>query len=476
MKTPYRHTRIALAVAGVALALGAGHAFGAAFGLAEQSGSGLGNAFAGGAAVAEDAATVWANPAGMSRIPTMQAAAALHLITPSIKFSNDGSVAALNQPLGHLGGDAGTNNIVPNMYFTVPINNQFFFGLGVSAPFGLVTDYGEGWIGRYQGVTSDLKTVNVNPAIAWKINDAFTLGVGVNYQRIDAKLTQATNYSAALIQGATALANAGQIPAALIPQIAAATGGLDGKGTIEGDDSAWGWNIGVLWNINERSRFGAHYRSSIKYNVAGNVTFNQPALPTNLPPALAPVINTIAGLVNSSSTFANGGVGLDIELPDKANVSYFAMLNDRWDIMADAQWTGWSSIPRFTVVRNNGTVLQDQHWDYKDVWRFSVGTNYRLNDQWMVRGGLAYDQTPTNDTDRSVRLPDSDRVWLSIGTQYKMSKNLKLDAGFTYIIGDGTTVDQFPNPTAASVAQYGQVKGSYDASVTILSGQVTYSF
>ncbi|MBK7742451.1 MAG: outer membrane protein transport protein [Betaproteobacteria bacterium] len=139
MKTPYRQTRIALGVAGVALALGAGQAYGAAFGLAEQSGSGLGNAFAGGAAAAEDAGTVWSNPAGMVRLPTMQAAAALHVITPSIQFNNNGSIAAFNQPLGHEGGDAGTHNYVPNMYFTVPVTKELFFGLGVNAPFGLVT-------------------------------------------------------------------------------------------------------------------------------------------------------------------------------------------------------------------------------------------------------------------------------------------------------------------------------------------------
>lgn len=476
MTTPFRHTRLALALACCAFAFAAGQAQGAAFGLAEQSGSGLGNAFAGGAAVAEDAGTVWANPAGMTRIPTMQAVAALHIITPSIKFSDDqGSIAALNQPLGHMGGDAGTNNFVPNMYLTVPISKQLFFGLGVNAPFGLVTSYGDGWLGRYQGMESDLKTINVNPALAWKVNDQFSVAAGVDFQRIDAKLTAATNYSAALISGATAAAAAGQIPASLVPQIAAVTPGLDGKVEINGDDSAWGWNLGVMYNINDRSRIGAHYRSKIKYNVSGDVTFNQPALPA-LPPTLAPVVGAIASAVNANSRFANGGVGLDIELPDKFNVSYFGALNDRWDLMADLQWTGWSSIPVFKVVRNNGDVLQEQHWNYKDSWRYSVGTNYHYNDRWTARAGIAYDETPTNDADRSVRLPDSDRIWLSVGGQYRMDKNWKFDAGFTYIIGDGASVNQLTNATATDIAAYGKVNGNYDASVTIFSGQMTYSF
>ena len=125
------------------------------------------------------------------------------------------------------------------------------------------------------------------------------------------------------------------------------------------------------------------------------------------------MVGSIASSVNASSTFANGGVTLAIELPASANVSYFGALDDKWDLMADAKWTGWSSIPRFTVVRTNGVVLTDQHWDYKDSWRLSAGANYHYNDQWLFRGGIAWDQTPTNDTERSVRLPDSDRVWFS---------------------------------------------------------------
>jgi long-chain fatty acid transport protein len=478
MKTPFRHSRIAIAVAGCALAFAAGHAQGAAFALAETSGSGLGNAFAGGAAAAEDASTVWSNPAGMVRIPTMQAVGVLHIVTPSIKFNNNGSVAALNQPLGDDGGNAGTHNFVPNMYFSTPITKELFFGLGVNAPFGLVTWYGDGFIGRYQGIKSDLKTMNVEPALAWKIDDAWSVGFGINWQRIEATLTQATNYSAAMAVGAQTAAAAGAIPASLVPQIIAATPGLDGNAKIDGEDSTWGWNIGVLYNINAKQRIGAHYRSSMKYNVDGNVNFTTPIppVPSTVPAQLAPVVGSIASSVNASSTFANGGVTLAIELPASANVSYFGALDDKWDLMADAKWTGWSSIPRFTVVRTNGVVLTDQHWDYKDSWRLSAGANYHYSDQWLFRGGIAWDQTPTNDTERSVRLPDSDRVWFSFGTQYAWDKNWKFDVGFTYIMAASPTISQYPNPTAASIAQYGLVKGEYDASVTILSGQVTYSF
>lgn len=470
MYTPFRRNGVAVAVGAVAVALGAGHAYGAAFALQETSASGLGNAFAGGAAAAQDASTLWSNPAGMSKIGTMQVSNAVHLITPKIEFNNDGSVAANFQPLGHTGGDAGSLNIVPNLYFTAPVNRQLSVGLGVTAPFGLVTEYGHGWLGRFQAIKSEVKTINVNPAISWRVSDQLAIGVGANYQRIDATLTSALNYSAALGQAAAQAAAGGQIPAAAIPGFLAATSGLEAGVHIDGDDSAWGWNVGVLFDIDKQSRIGAHYRSSIKYNVAGNVSFDRPSLPA-LPATLVPIGAALSAGVNAA--LANGGVRADIELPAIANLSYFRQLNDRWDIMADVQWTGWSSLPELKFVRTTGAVLgTPTPENFKDVWRYSVGANYRYTDQLMLRGGVAFDQSPVNDQDRTPRLPDADRIWLSLGAQYKLSPQLKFDAGFTYIKADNASSNQNAGSTAAN----GLIKGSYDASVTIFSGQVTYSF
>ena len=159
----FTRTRIATAIGGIAVALAAGQAFGAAFALQENSGSGLGNAFAGGAASAEDVSTIWANPAGMSRFATPQIAGAVHFVTPSFKFKDNGSQPAAFQPLGGTGGDAGDLAIIPNLYAAMPINSQWAVGIGINAPFGLVTEYDSNWLGRFQGVKSDIKTINVNP-------------------------------------------------------------------------------------------------------------------------------------------------------------------------------------------------------------------------------------------------------------------------------------------------------------------------
>ncbi len=468
-RNTFRRARVAAAVGAAGLSLAAAQVQGAGFALQESSASGLGNAFAGGAAAAEDAATVWSNPAGMSRFDRMQLVLGLDFVTPSFKFKDDGSLPAAFQPLGGSGGDAGSVNYVPNAYFVVPLNKQFSFGVGVSAPFGLVTEYDQDWIGRFQGVKSDVKTINVNPALSWRINDQFALGFGVDWQKIDATFTSQVNYSAGLGQAAQMAAQQGLIPASLVPTIIASTPGLEAHSSVDGDDSAWGWNIGVLWDATPSTRVGAHYRSAIKYHLTGNVGFDYPELPT-LPPTLAPVVAQLAAGVNAQ--LANGGTTVDIKLPDIVNASVFTKLNDRWDLMGDVQWTHWSTVKDLTFVRTTGSVLQSTPENFDDAWRVAVGANYHYNDQWMFRGGLSWDQTPVNTTDRTVRLPDDDRFWLSLGAQYKMNPNLKFDAGFTYIWVDNPDINQ----NAGSTAAYGLVKGHYDTNVTIFGLQMAYSF
>ncbi len=466
MMRPFRRTSIAAALAGLAFAAGAGQALGAAFALQENSGSGLGNAFAGGAASAEDASTVWANPAGMSRIGTNQVAGAIHLITPSSKFQNDGSLPALNQPLGGTGGDAGGTNVVPNVYAVIPINPQWAFGLGVNVPFGLVTEYDGGWLGRYQALKSDVKTINVNPALSWKIANGVTLGLGADYQNIKATFSSNVNYSAALLQAA----QAGGLPPATQAQIAAATPALDSYVNIDGDDYAWGWNIGVLFELDPNTRIGAAYRSGFKYDISGTASFTNPALPTTIPPALAPVVGALAAAVNAN--LANGGITSNIELPSISNVSIFSRLNDQWDVMADVQYTNWSKISELRFTRTSGATLSVTPENFRNTWRGSVGANYRYSNTTMFRMGVAYDQSPVNTTDRTPRLPDNNRTWLSGGVQYKFTPQLALDVGATYIWIDQPDINQNAGSTAAS----GLIKGHYDSYVTIFSGQLTYSF
>src|SRR5438132_6657808 len=176
---PFRRTRVAAAVGGALLAFGAGQIFGAGFALQEQNASGLGHAYAGGAAAAEDVSTIFYNPAGLVRLQTTQAVVAGNLICPSVKFHDSGSQPAFGQPLGGTGGDAGSCAFVPNLYLGVPFTNKWSFGIGVNVPYGLKTDYDSDWLGRFQAIKSKLDTVNINPVISWEPTKNLTPGGGV---------------------------------------------------------------------------------------------------------------------------------------------------------------------------------------------------------------------------------------------------------------------------------------------------------
>jgi long-chain fatty acid transport protein len=452
-------------MAGAALSLAAGHAYGSAFALQEQSGSGLGNAFAGGAAAAEDATTIFTNPAGMSRLTGMQAAVAGSLICLETKFNNNGSLPATFQALGGDGGDAGGCSGLPALYFALPINKQWSAGIGVNAPFGLKTEYDSDWIGRFQGVKSKIETINVNPAVSFKVSDMVSIGGGANYQHLKAELTSRINYAGAIAQAGAV----GQVPAAALGPIVGAYAGAQSDGKISGNDGSWGWNIGVLVNADPQTRFGASYRSKIKYDVSGSAEFTNPPVPA-LPPSLAPVAGALANAVNG--VFKNGDIKISIEFPDTANVSIFRQIDSKWDVMADLQYTGWSTVQNLTVVRSTGAVLQTTPENFKDTWRASVGANYHYSDQWMFRGGLAFDQSPIRDELRTPRLPDNDRTWISLGAQYKFSPQLLLDAGYTYIFVKDPSINQ----NAGSTASYGLISGKYSSNVNIVAVQATYTF
>ncbi|MFO1217175.1 MAG: outer membrane protein transport protein [Burkholderiaceae bacterium] len=452
-----------------ALVLGVGPALAAGFQINETSGSGLGNAFAGGAAEAEDATTLWSNPAGMSRLASRQVAGAIHLVTPSIKFRNDFSAAAAQQSLGNDGGDAGGLNVVPNIYVVMPLGRQWALGLGINAPWGLVTDYDSGWIGRFQADKSDIKTVNINPAASLRVTDALALGFGLNVQRIDATFTNQVNYSAALLQAA---AGNGITPgSATYNAIAAATPGLESSAHIKGSDWGYGWNIGALWDLGPNRRVGVHYRSAISYTVSGDVSFTNPT--PSVGGALGPTVAALAAGVNGSALF-DSGVTAKVKLPPIANLSYFAGIGERWEVMADAQWTGWSTIKDLTFVRANGSTLASTPENFKDVWKLAAGANYRYDGKWLLRGGAAYDQSPVQREYRTPRLPDHHHTWLTAGAQYKFDPSLRLDVGAGYVWVKRAAINKSGDPP--SVLGYGLLNGQYKSNVTILSAQLTANF
>jgi long-chain fatty acid transport protein len=409
----------------------------AGFQLIEQGVSGLGTAFSGGAAQAEDASTVFFNPAGMTRLEGTQAMAAVHIIVPQAEFDDDGSAHALLGP-GGLGteesGDAGVVGVAPNFYLTHQLNDKVFLGLGVSAPFGLATSYDDDWIGRYHAIDSEVMTLNINPSVAFRLNDKFSVGIGANVQHVEAKLSNAVD---------TFLISAGAI-----------TG--DGKLKLKGDDWSYGWNLGFLVEPSEGTRIGLHYRSEIDYDVEGKADFSGPI--TLIP------------------TFTDADVTADVKLPATASLSLYHEFHPEWAVMADYSRTYWHVLKelRFSFDNTLPDGVTTLNWEDSD--RYSIGLQHKPSgSNWTYRIGVAFDETPIPSSHyRTPRIPGEDRTWLAFGLGYKKSDNLSFDIGYAHLFVEDPKLNK-PLTDPENTLR-GALVGNYDASVDILSAQLNWKF
>lgn len=449
--------RILTLSVGVALAGISGVSSAAFFQLAENNASGIGNAFAGGAAIAEDASVVWYNPAGLTRLSGSQSAVAGHFILPSTEFNK--TSANLSPTLGGgaisggNGGDAGEGAIVPNLYYTNQLNDRLFFGLGINAPYGLATEYDADWVGRYHALRSAIKTVNINPSLGYKVNSQWSIGGGVNYQKLEAVLTQAVDYGSVC---------------SVVPGVQGceAPGALDGYARLEADDDAFGFNLGALWQLTESSRVGVAYRSKMKYNLKGGFDVTAPnatAAATGATPTL--------GIVDSN-------ISADVTIPATFSISAYQQLAPQWALMADITRTFWSKLPELRIDFDSTQPDSVVTLGLKDVNRYSIGVNFSPGGSWTYRAGLALDKTPTPNSDlRTPRLPDQDRLWVAVGANYQMSDKFRLDFGFVHIIVDDADINKTAGtgPTNENFLR-GSLVGTYNADVNILSVQGVLSF
>ena len=416
--------------------------------LGEQSASSLGNAGAGSAAVAENASTIFYNPAGMTELGRGSISAGLVAVKTSFEFSNDGSITP---GLTGDGGNGGNWGVVPNAYGSWQVSKDVYIGLGIGAPFGLKTKYDAPWTGSAHSNEFDIKTININPSIAWRATDWVSLGAGINWQKIDATYKRAagTDNVPILTNGRPTIVNGRPVtyPNGLLPNT---------NVKLELDDDAWGWNIGALFKPAEKTKIGVSYRSQIKYTTTGNISLSGPSAALNA--------------AGSSSAKA------DIDVPDTFILSLSQGIGDQWELLADVSWTGWSSIPYVDIVRTSGALSGQQaqllNTKFDDAWRFALGANYKVNDDWKLRFGIAYDQTPVPSAQyRLVSLPDNDRTWFSAGFQWKPAKDMALDVGAAYLYVKNADIN---NDLRAEGK--GLVKGSYDDSAWLIGTQFSMFF
>lgn len=460
------------------------HAGAAGFALIEHSAQGMGNAFAGGGAAAGDTSTVWFNPASMAALPAgTQFQATGHVIVPEFSFTDQGSVQAIGAntvPLlpGSLkDDDGGTVALVPNLYYKRDLSDDLAFGIALNVPFGLATEYKTDWVGRYQAVESEIKTFNLNPAVSLRAGEYVTWGFGVSAMYMDAKLTNAIDFNAACF-GALApavIAGSGLVAPAAIPtavNAACAPGGTPGSGGRDGfiDNEADGWgygfNVGVLFEPSDRTRLSVAYRSQVVHELDGRARFTVPA---NIASgAFGAAINGAA-----ATTFADDRISAKVKLPDTLSASAWHSYGD-WEVMGDVTWTGWSKIPELRITFDNPTTaggpgVETLNWE--DTFRVSLGTAYSPNKQWKLRAGVAYDESPIpNATSRTPRLPDNDRIWVSLGASYNYSEQIALDVGYSHLFINDTRIQR----TGGSAGNV--LIGEYESNADIFSAQVRMSW
>lgn len=434
-----------LLILSVALACGS-TAHAAGFALANQSGSGAGNAYAGVSATAEDASVVWFNPAGMTELPVgTHTSIAGHIVAPKAKFTNNasGTTSPLGTRISGKDDDGGNTGVVPNAYLVKGKGQKWRFGVGVNAPFGLGTKYDEDWVGRYHALESNIQTINFNPSVAYKVNEKWSVGAGVSIQTMEVELQSAVDSKTLCLASGLPASSCVTLP--------------DGKVKVEGDNVKAGYNIGVLVKPTNKTRIGASYRSGMKHKLEGTASFN-------VPPALS-----------ASPLLQGGDVTAEAGLPASFSLSVAHKINQRLELLGDVTHTQWSSFDKLQVKRNNGgadVTNLPQNW--KDVNRYSIGANYQYNDRWKLKAGLAYDETPVPDAiHRSPRTPDTNRTWVSLGANYKPRKNMSIDMGYTHIFTKETDINNKNNIDAARAHT---LNGTYDSNVNILSAQLNWSF
>lgn len=445
------------------------------FALIEHGASGLGNAYAGAAAVSDDTSTVWFNPAGMSQIKGRESAFAMHILRTDTPWTDKGTTLGARLGRSPSSGpdtaNPGGTTALPNFYYVAPITAQWSYGLSIGVPFGSSTEYDRNWKGRYNTVKSGVNVIDINPALSFKLSDKVSLGFGISLQRLSAELESAVDSGAVCLSlagnNATSFTNADCFNAGLTPGVQA----NDGYGSITGDSTAFSFNLGALFTPRQGVKIGLAYRHSTSHELDGDVDFDVNA-------ALQTVLasNTVAaGQPLTAGIFNDVGAKAEIDLPATFSVSGAWEVNNKIELLADFTWTGWSSFSELRVTYDNPVqpdTLSVQDWE--DVIRLSAGVNYQLNNNLTLRTGVAFDEEPIPSAQRrTARIPGNDRTWLSFGAGYQVSKNISFDVGYVHLFLDDTPIDNV-NPESGGTAL--ELRGEYEPSVDILSAQFNWAF
>lgn len=406
--------RAAASLAAIAGSLIASPAFAGGFYIQEQSAKETGRAYSGEAAAADSPATIFFNPAGMTELDGVHVEVNGSVLPLTASQQDTGSVRSVpgltySVPTG--GSDGGNPFpqplVVPAAYATAQVSDRLWLGLGVSSPFGLISDYDDDFFGRYDSLRSAVMSINVAPSAAFKLNDTVSIGGGVDVQYIDVELT-------------SALPNLSPLDP-------------DGKLDVKGDDISVGWNAGATFTF-EPVRLGVHYRSQMKHNLDGDFE-----------------LSGLTGLLAGSNVQTS--VTSPLTLPDIATVSAQFGLDTPWRVYGSWRYYNWSTFDAIRL-RPEGLPEQVSEQNYRDTWSMALGAEYDLSPAFTLRAGTMYDESPITDEFRSTRVPDGDRTWATAGATWHLSDAFEANLSYAHVFVKGEPInrtDAFYEGTPAQI-------------------------
>ena len=436
-----QNTVLALGIAG-ALAF-AGQAQAAGFQLKENSVKSMGSAFAGTAAKTGDSSVVTNNPAVMTQFEGTTVQADLTVIDLNYEFQGSGT-DALGRPLtGSNGGNAGDVTPVPALSMVHKFDNGTAVGAMVSAPFGLKTEYDAGWVGRYAAQTSEVEIIDLTLSGAVDLGDRFSVGIGLIASRADVTLSKAVDFGGVLAQQG-------------VPLPFAQPQGADGLAVVQGDDNGFGYILGANLRPTDGLSIGVSYRSEIDYELTGTADWT---VPSNAAAVLGPA---------APGLFQDGTVLAELTTPSILNIGAAWQVNDALMLSATYAETNWSSLREVRIQFDNPDPDSVEPFEWKDTYFAALGAEFKLNDSWKLRGGVAYDETPTSLAHRTPRLPDANRIFYSIGATWTMSDAFDVNLGYTRI--------EPRDPKIDTTSGGSRVAGGFDGNANLFGVSAQYRF
>lgn len=393
-----------------AVALVSSHVYAAGFQLNEFSSIGLGRAYSGEGAIGDTAASASRNPATMALMDRPAFSIGAVYIAPDVNISGT----------SQSGRSLDANNIapnqwVPNIHYVQPINDQWWIGASATSNYGLATEFNDGYTAGAYGGKTDLLTGNFNLSTAYRLNEHFSFGVGFDAVYAKAKIERYAGESG---------------PALGVPantQIA----------HLKGDEWGYGWNAGILYEVDQNNRFGFTYRSEVKIDFDGDYKSDLPTY-----------VNAVNQARNLGLPYATGGStipgALTLNLPEMWELSGWHKVAPQWAVHYSLAYTSWSQFQELKATGSNGQTLFYKDESFRDAYRLALGTTYTYDENWTFRTGIAFDDSPVPADKRSISIPDQDRLWLSAGTSYAFNEDASVDVGISYMHGQHVTVKEGP--------------------------------